>query len=285
MAFRSWRRARAGAFWGACALALVIIIAPSIDIVASVLIKAAPALRLSLFTTSTSGTQLGLQNAVLGTLVLSIGVLITAGPVGVLGGLYLAEFAPRRPASVLRFFSEVLAGVPSIVIGYVGYVVLVVGLHWGFSLLGGVLALATLIVPYIVKTTEVALSQVPRSLREGAAALGLSRIVTIRRALLPPALPGIISGLVIALAISTGETAPLLFTAGFNDANPSLSLLHNPVGYLTYVSFTDVQLPSAGAQAVANAASAVTVLLILVLIFAGRWITSRSRRMVAQLDV
>jgi len=280
-----WRRFRAGAFWAFCGLALAIIIAPSIDIIGSILVKAAPVLRLTLLTTSTSGTQLGLQNAILGTIVLSLGVLITAGPVGFLAGLYLAEFAPRRTASVMRFFSEVLAGIPSIVIGYVGYIVLVIGLHWGFSLLGGILALGTLIVPYIVKTTEVALSQVPRTLREGAVALGLSRTTTIRKVLLPPALPGVVSGLVVAMAISTGETAPLLFTAGFNDANPSLSLLHNPVGYLTYVSYTDVQLPSADAQAVANAASAVTVLLILILIFVGRLITARSRRMVARLDV
>lgn len=280
-----WRHCRAGAFWAFCGIALALMIAPSLDIIASIIATAAPVLRISLLTTSTSGTQLGLQNAILGTAVLSLGVLITAGPIGFLAGLYLAEFAPARTASLLRFFSEVLAGIPSIVVGYVGYIVLVIGLHWGFSLLGGVLALGTLIVPYIVRTTEVALSQVPRTLREGAMALGLSRITTIRAVLLPPALPGIVSGLVVAVAISTGETAPLLFTAGFNDANPSLSLLHNPVGYLTYVSFTDVQLPSPAAQAVANAASAVTVILILGLIVVGRLITARSRRMAAHLDV
>ncbi len=132
---------------------------------------------------------------------LSLGVLVVAGTIGVLAGLYLSEFAPPRVASVARFFSEVLAGVPSIVVGYVGYLVLVnkggLGLH--YSLLAGIIALSALILPYIVKTTELAFSSVPRTLREGAIALGMSRGKTIRKVLLPPALPGIVSGLVLAL--------------------------------------------------------------------------------------
>ncbi len=132
-------------------------------------------LKPSLLTETTSGNQLGLQNAIVGTLTLSLGVLIVAGTIGVLAGLYLAEFAPPRFAAVARFFSEVLAGVPSIVVGYVGYVALVNGLGWHYSLLAGILALSALILPYIVKTTELAFSSVPRTLREGAVALGLSQ--------------------------------------------------------------------------------------------------------------
>ena len=279
------RHVRAGLFWGFCAVALILIIAPAIDIIVSVLAVAAPVLKPSLITQTTSGGQLGLQNAITGTLVLSVGVLLTAGPIGILAGLYIAEFAPPRVASVARFLSEVLAGVPSIVIGYVGYVVLVVGLHWGFSLLGGILALGALILPYIVKTTELAFSNVPRTLREGAIALGLSRGRMIRKALLPPALPGIVSGLVVAMAISTGETAPLLFTAGFSDANPTVSLIHNPVGYLTGVTYNDLVLPGANYAALANAAAGVTILLVLLLIFGGRLITRRSRLLIARMDV
>src|SRR5579863_9094613 len=160
------RNVRAAIFWTFCGVALLLIIAPAIDIIVSVLAVAAPALKPSLISQTTSGGHLGLQNAITGTLTLSLGVLLTAGPVGILGGLYIAEFAPQRVASTVRFFSEVLAGVPSIVIGYVGYVVLVVGLHWGFSLLGGILALGALILPYIIKTTELAFSSVPSTLRE-----------------------------------------------------------------------------------------------------------------------
>ena len=267
-----------------CAIALAIIVAPSATIIVNIIAHAAPVLRLSLLTSTTVNGTLGLQNAITGTVVLSLGVLLIAGPIGILSGVYIAEFAPKRFGGALRFFSEVLAGVPSIVIGYVGYVLLVNDLHWGFSLVGGILALSVLIIPYIVKITEVSFAQVPHSLREAATALGLTRLTTIRKVLLPPALPGIVSGLVLALAISTGETAPLLFTAGFSDSNPN-SLFHNGVGYLTYVTYTDVSLPSAGAQALASASAAVTIILILFLILGGRLITVRSRRMVARLDV
>ncbi|MBV8195320.1 MAG: phosphate ABC transporter permease PstA [Candidatus Dormibacteraeota bacterium] len=283
MAFRQrLHLARASLFWIFCAIALAIIVLPAIDIVVSTIQAAAPALRPEIITHTTATD--GLQNAIVGTLVLSVGVLVTAGPVGVLGGLYIAEFAPARLASVLRFFSEVLSGVPSIVVGYVGYIVLVVGLKWGYSLLGGILALGTLIVPYIVKTTEVSFSSVPRSLREASTALGLPKTKMIRKVLLPPALPGIISGLVIAIAISTGETAPLLFTANFSNTNPT-TLLHNPIGYLTGVTYFDLQQPGASYAALANAAAGVTIILILLLIFSGRLITARSRRMVARMDV
>ena len=280
------RQLRAGVFWICCGIGLLIIVIPAVDIIVSILQAAVPALKPSIITHTTGdATDPGLQNAIIGTFVLGLGVLLTAGPIGILGGLYIAEFAPRRIASVLRFSSEVLSGVPSIVVGYVGYITLVVTLKWGYSVAGGVLALGALILPYIVKTTEVSFSSVPRSLREASTALGLPRTKMIRKVLLPPALPGIISGLVIALAIATGETAPLLFTANFSDSNPQLALTHNPVGYLTGVTFNDLQLPGATYQALANAAAGVTVIIILLLIFGGRLITARSRRMVARMDV
>jgi phosphate transport system permease protein len=283
VSFQRIRQLRAWVFWIFCSVSLLIIIIPALDIVISILRAAIPVIKPSIFTHTTANG--GLQNAMLGTFFLGVGVLLTAGTLGVLGGLYIAEFAPPRLASLLRFFSEVLSGVPSIVIGYVGYISLVVTLHWVYSLVGGVLALGALILPYIVKTTEVSFSGVPRTLREGAAALGLSRSRAIWKVLLPPALPGIISGLVIALAISTGETAPLLFTAGFSDQDPSAHLTNSPVGYLTGVTYNDLQLPGGNYQALANAAAGVTVVMILLLIFAGRLITARSRRLIARMDL
>lgn len=287
------RHLRAGIFWAFCAVALAIIIAPCIAIVGSLIVQAAPVLRPSLFTNTTLAASVdytnlatvGLLNGLLGTLYMSVGVLIVAGPIGILGGLYVAEFAPPRLRAVVRFFSEVLSGVPSIIVGYVGYTALVVGLHWGYSLLGAVLALSAIILPYIVKTTEVAFEHVPRSLREGAAALGLSRGHTIRSVLLPPALPGVVSGLVISLAISMGETAPLLFTANWWDQNPKLALLHQPFPYLTGVTFNGIQLPYPDEHELAAAAALVTVLLVLAFILIGRAITARSRRMTARLDL
>ncbi|MDQ6785100.1 MAG: phosphate ABC transporter permease PstA [Actinomycetota bacterium] len=281
------RRLRDNVFWALCLLAFALIVAPALSVLVSVFHQAAPAFSLDLFTKPTAGDHGGLSNAILGTLMLLLGVLIIAGTVGVCAGVYLAEFSSPKIGRVLRFFSEVLAGMPSIVIGYVGYLSLVVGLHWKYSLMAALLALSVLVVPYIVKTTEVALNSVPSALREASAAMGLSRGVTVGRILLPTAVPGIVSGLIIALAISTGETAPLLFTAGFLDGhNPTFHLLGHPVPYLTYVTFTDLTLPNTATShphELAAAAGAVTLIILIILIALGRMIAGRARRKTARM--
>ena len=279
------RHTRGAIFWFLCAIALAVIVLPLIDIVVTLVQVAAPLLRPSLFATTTQAGGLGVENGILGSLLVGAGVLVVAGPIGILAGMYIAEFASGRPRAVLRFSSEVLSGVPSIVVGYVGYVVLVKALGWGYSLLAAVTALSMLILPYVVKNTEVAFESVPRSLREGAAALGLSRLTTIRKVLLPPAFPLIVSGLVLAEAIATGETAPLLFTANWSDLNPQPGLTHNPFGYLTGTVYYSFNLPSTGEHQLAFAAALVTVAMILLMIVAGRLITLRARRTTADLEV
>lgn len=270
-------------FWAGATLALLCMAAPAISVLVSVFHQAAPALGSELFTQTTR--KAGIENAVLGTLLLLLGVLIVAGGIGVAAGIYLAEYAAGRVERSLRFFSEVLAGTPSIVIGYVGYLALVINFHWGFSLTAAVLALSVLVLPYVVKTTEVALKQVPTALREGATGLGVPRWKMVRSVVVPTALPGIVSGLVVALAISTGETAPLLFTAGFSDANPTLHLFHHQLGYLTGVTYTDLSLPGARAHATAAAAGAVTLVMLLILIAVGQVISARSRRNSARMSL
>jgi phosphate transport system permease protein len=280
---RRWRTWKDRIFWGLGGLALALIAAPAIWILISIFHQAAPAFGWSLFTQTTHG--IGVQNAIYGTLLLLLGVLIVAGGIGVAAGIYLAEFAGGRTQRSLRFFSEVLSGTPSIVVGYVGYLALVIQFHWGFSLAAAILALSILVLPYVVKTTEVAVRQVPTALREASAGLGISRSRTVISVLVPPALPGIVSGLVIALAISTGETAPLLFTAGFSDANPSLSLFHHPLGYLTGVTFNDLALPGQRAHSTAAAAGAVTLIMLLILIGVGQLISRRSRRSIERMSL
>ena len=270
-------------FWGAGWIALGLIAAPAIWILISVFHQAAPAFGWSLFSQTTKG--IGLQNAIIGTLLLLLGVLIVAGGIGVAAGVYLAEFSGGRTQRSLRFFSEVLSGSPSIVIGYVGYLALVINFHWGFSLAAAVLALSVLVLPYVVKTTEVAVRQVPTALREASAGLGIGRWRTVRSVLIPPALPGIVSGLVVALAISTGETAPLLFTAGFSDANPTLTLFHHPLGYLTGVTFNDLSQPGQRFHATAAAAGAVTLIMLIILIGVGQIISRRSRRSIERMSL
>jgi phosphate transport system permease protein len=280
---RRMRRTRDWFFWALCGVAFVIIAGPCIWMIVTVLKQAWPALGWHLFTENTAGVGGGLKNAIEGTLVLLAGVLVVAGTVGVAAGIYVAEFAPRRLGRVLRFFSEVLSGMPSIVIGYVGYFALVVGFHWHNSFVAGILALSVLVLPYVVKNTEVSLRQVPTALREGAAGLGLPRGLTTWRILLPPAIPGIMSGVIIALAISTGETAPLLFTAGFSNQSPTFTLRNSPIGYLTYVTYTNFELP--GGAPTAAAAGAITLLILLILIFLGRYVSARARRSTGRMQL
>ena len=277
------RRVRDRGFWVLCGLAFVIIAAPCIWLIISIFKQAWPQLGWHLLTKNTAGTGGGLKNAIEGTLVLLAGVLVVMAIVGVPAGIYIAEFAPRRLGRVLRFFSEVLAGMPSIIIGYVGYLAIVVGLHWGYSIYAGILALSVLVLPYVVKTTEVSLRQVPTALREGAAGLGLPRGKTTWRILMPPAIPGIMSGIIIALAISTGETAPLLFTANFSNQSPTFTLHNSPVGYLTYVTYNNFQIP--GGAPMAAAAGAVTLILLLILIIIGRLVAAWARRSTGQMQL
>lgn len=263
-------------FWVGAWLAFACIAAPAIAVLVAVFHQAWPAFGWSLFVNRTN--TIGVENGILGTLMLLAGVLVIAGSIGVAAGTYLAEYAGGRTEQALRFFSEVLSGSPSIVIGYIGYLTLVIGFHWGYSYMAAVIALSVLILPYIVRTTEVSLRLVPTTLREASSGLGVPHRKTVLRVVLPPAAPGIASGLVVALAISTGETAPLLFTAGYTDHNPSLSLLHHQLGYLTGVTFTDISLPGQQAHAIAAAAGAVTMIILVVLIGLSKLITARSRR-------
>jgi phosphate transport system permease protein len=263
-------------FWLVCSVALVLVMLPSVAIIVGLVQQALPALGWHLFTATTANG--GLQNAIFGSLVLCAGILILAGPIGIAGGIYLAEFAHLRQGSLIRLGYETLAGVPSIVVGFVGYIALDIALHWGFSLLAGILALSAIVLPYVVKSTELALVQVPSTLRDGAAALGLSRLTALRRAILPPAIPAIASGLVVALAISVGETAPLLYTVGFSQQNPSFQLFQHPMGYLTYVVFNDATLPSAYDHALAGSAGVILIGILLVLIAIGRAVGRWSAR-------
>lgn len=268
-------------FWGLCTLAFLLIAAPCISVILSVVHQALPALGLQLLTQTTA--RQGIENAVLGTLLLILGVFVIAGSVGVAAGVYLAEYSAGRSASTLRFFSEVLAGMPSIVVGYVGYITLAYSFHWGYSLMAAWLALSVLVLPYIVKTTEVALRQVPTALREAAAGLGMPRSASLRRIVLPAAFPGITSGLVVALAISTGELAPLLFTANSSDQMPTLHLFHQSVPYLTNVVYTDLSLPGRRAHATAAAAGMTSLLILMILIAVGHAVTRRARRQTARM--
>ncbi len=258
--------------------ALALIIAPSIWIVAQLCVRVLPKFSLSVLTTPGVGLGGGLENEIAGTLLITLGIALLAGTVGVLSGIYLSQFSHGKAGGTLRGASEVLAGIPSIVIGYVGYTALVVGFHWGFSLGAGLITLSVMVVPYIAKTTEVSLRQVPTGYIEGAEALGIRPGRILTRISLKAALPGIATGLIVALAISIGETAPLLYTAGYSQNLPHLALTHSPIGYLTYAVWTFYNQPSNSAVQLSFDAAFLLVVLVLALIAISRVLVARSQR-------
>lgn len=275
----SWDRQMGNyAGWGACALALLLVAGPLIWLLVGVVARAVPNWRWDVLTTSGNAEGGGLLNLIVGTLVLVAGVAILAGTVGILSGVYLAEFAQGRLGSVLRGGSEVLAGIPSIVLGYVGYIALVIGLHWQYSIYAGLIVLSALTVPYIAKSTESALRQVPTAYREGAEGLGMSPVRGLTRITMKTAAPGITTGLLVAMAISVGETAPLLYTANFSNQMPTFHLHNSPVGYLTYAVWTYWNYPNKAFQDLSYDAALILVVLVLLFIIGSRFIVSLTQK-------
>jgi phosphate transport system permease protein len=265
-------------FWAACLCCLALVILPTLWMLIGVLGRALPVFHFSVLVQDSEGSGGGLRNAIIGTAVLGLGVVLVGGTVSVLAGIYISEFATGRTRSVLRGAYEVLSGIPSIVLGYVGYLALVVYFDWGFSLAAGVLVLSVMSIPYIAKATESSLGQVPTSYREGAEALGLPTGWVLRRIVLKSALPGIVTGMLVALALAIGETAPMLYTAGWSDSPPTGALTGSPVAYLTYPIWTFYNQPSRSAQNLSYESAFLLIVFLLVLIALGRLVTWRAGR-------
>jgi len=263
-------------------LALILIMAPAAWVLIGVLARAWSHWRWSVLWTPLTSTGGGLRDQILGTLILMLGVFLIAGTIGVFAGIHLAELARSgrfsgRVSAPLRTASDILSGFPSIVLGYVGYVALVVGLHWGFSLLSALIILSIMVIPYIAKTTENSLRQVPTGYREGAEALGMSMGYGLRKVVLKSALPGIVTGLLLALAIACGETAPLIYTAGFSNTLPH-SLTHAEFPYLTYVVFTYYNAPETQYHYLSYDAALILVVIVLLLLVSSRIVVARTQR-------
>ncbi len=198
-----------------CGMAVVLALVPLAFVLFYVLSQGVASLSWSFFTQMPKPVGEpggGMANAVVGSLmVVGIGGLF-AIPIGILSGIYASEYAGSRMASAVRFAADTLNGVPSIVIGVFVYGIAVLPFR-RFSALAGGIALGIMMIPLIMRTTEELLLLVPGSLKEGALALGATRARAVFTVVLPAALPGIMTGILLALARIAGETAPLLFTA------------------------------------------------------------------------
>ena len=218
----SWNQARrkavSGLVVGFCAASVVLALVPLGFILTYVIRNGLPALSLGFFTQMPKPVGEpggGMANAIAGTLILVGLAALVAVPIGIISGIYVSEYRKTRLASAVRFSADILNGVPSIVIGLFAYTAAVLPFR-RFSALAGGLALGIMMIPIIVRTTEELLNLVPGALRDGALALGASRARAVFTVILPAALPGILTGVLVALARIAGETAPLLFTA-FNN--------------------------------------------------------------------
>ena len=269
------RRIFNGLGWGLCALTFLLLGGAMLSILILVFLRGFHALDLKVFTHVTEGTGGGLLNAIEGTAVMSFGGILLAMPPGIAAGIYLAEFRRGFLAPSIRFLSDVLVGVPSIVVGYFAYVTMVVDLGWQFSAAAASIALAIICLPYITRTTEVALRQVPTTLREAGFALGANTGTVIMRICLPMAAPSILTGILLALSISVGETAPLIYTAGWSSYMWTGHLTKEPVGYLTYVIWAFITEPFESAHALAYAAAFLVTFFVLLIGVAARIVLYR----------
>jgi len=218
----------------------------------------------------------GMANAIVGTLVLIAIAGAIAIPVGIIAGVYLSEYGKKKFASLVRFTADILNGVPSIVIGIFAYGLAVLPVKH-FSALAGGLALSFMMIPIITRTTEELLNLVPGTLREGSLALGATRSRAAFSVMVPAALPGIMTGILVALSRIAGETAPLLFTA-FNNRFFS-TRLDQPISSLTVQVYTYAISPYEDWHRQAWAGALVLVAVVFLFSVLARVVTRRLERM------
>ncbi len=276
-----WRRVLSFVMMGLCGLSVAVALAPLAFILFFVVTRGITALDWNFFTQMPKPhgeTGGGMANAIIGTLMISgLGALF-AVPIGVLAGVYVAEHNRSRFASIVRFSADTLNGVPSIVIGLFVYALVVLPMK-RFTALAGGIALGVMMIPIIMRTTEELLRLVPASLREGALALGATQGRSVFTVVLPAALPGIVTGIMLALARIAGETAPLLFTA-LNNHYLSTSLMQ-PIASLTVQVYTYATSPYDDLHRQAWAGALVLVTLVLTCSVLARTATRRLERMQA----
>lgn len=187
-----------------------------IFLVGYILIKGIPYLTPELFRWEYNSDNVSMMPSIINTLLMTLLALAVAGPLGIFAAIYMVEYAKKgnKVVAIVRVTAETLSGIPSIVYGLFGSIFFVGALHLRLSLLSGALTVSIMVLPTILRTTEEALLAVPSSFREGSFGLGAGKLRTVFRIVLPSAIPGILSGVILATGRIVGETAALLYTAG-----------------------------------------------------------------------
>jgi phosphate transport system permease protein len=214
----------------------------------------------------------GISNALIGTGILIAVACILAVPVGIAAGVFLSEYGKSRLAYMVRLVVEVLQGIPSIVIGIIAYLWIVVPMR-GFSALSGGAALAIMMLPVVIRSTEETLKLIPATLREASLALGVPYYKTVLRVILPAGLSGILTAILLSVARISGETAPLLFTA-FGSPFMEWNVL-KPMNSLPLLIFNYATSPYPDWHALAWGASLVLVVFVLLLNFVAKLVARR----------
>jgi phosphate transport system permease protein len=262
---------------GVCWLFLFIAVVPLVAVIAYVIAKGLPAWNADFFTQSTKPegySPSGVWNAIVGTAVITLIATVVAIPVGLLCGLFLAE-SEDRAAAVLRFTADVMTGIPSIIVGIFGYIAIVRNFG-GYSGFAGAFAIGFIMLPVIIRAGETAFRGVPNSLNEAALALGARRSTVARKVVVPTALPGVITGVLLAVARGLGETAPLLLTIFGNQYlqwNPSKPMEALPILIYNYSS-----QPYADLIQVAWGAALLLMAVVLVLSIGSRLVAAYLRK-------
>jgi phosphate transport system permease protein len=282
MTHTAWRKVASSVFVCFCIGSVLVALVPLALILFFVVREGIQALNLDFFTHMPAPVgELGggMANAIVGTLMITgLGALF-AIPIGIMSAVYMSEYAGTRLASAIRFAADTLNGVPSIVIGVFVYAIVVLPVKQ-FSALAGGVALGVMMIPIIARNTEELLLLVPGALREGALALGATRARAVFTVVLPAALPGIVTGIMLALARIAGETAPLLFTS-FNNRFFTTKLTQ-PIASLTVMVYTYAISPYPDWHRQAWAGALVLVSIVLLCSLLARVATRRLERMHAR---
>ncbi|MGE0352685.1 MAG: phosphate ABC transporter permease PstA [Gemmatimonadales bacterium] len=275
---RTWRRVRGRFMVGLMGGAVILALLPLIFILINLIVKGAGSLNLAFFTrmpVPAGETGGGVMNAIVGTLII-VGMASLIGiPIGIAAGVYCAEYSGSRLAWISRFVADVMNGTPSIVVGVFAWT-WIVATQKHFSALAGSVALAMLMIPMVMRTTEEMIKLVPNSLREAALALGYSRWRTSLVVVLRTTLPGITTGTLLAVARIAGETAPLLFTA--LGSQFFSTKVNQPMAALPLTIFTYATGPYEEWHRLAWAAALVLIMVVFLLSFGARLATRRRYR-------